>query len=218
MIKQVIACHPRRLGLRRVAEGKRRVKIRRFLSQMEQRPFRVCGDLAQASGSNTRSPRHHRVKHTRSQPTRVSRRRASCYRDHEALDGTPEGSSRALQHRASAEEVVESFISRLLEDFEHGKMTRTENQTTLAIGDVGEIIIRNRRSPASAAGTGDQVTGVINHISFGIEPWDKDDVEAELTRRGLAPRDDFQDGGFESYHVKDPDGWDLQISNQTEVG
>jgi catechol 2,3-dioxygenase-like lactoylglutathione lyase family enzyme len=90
-----------------------------------------------------------------------------------------------------------------------------DNQTTLAIGDVGEIIIRNRRNPPPA---GAQVTGTIDHISFGVEPWDKDTVKAELTRRGLSPRDDFQDGGFESYHVKDPDGWDLQISNQTRVG
>jgi hypothetical protein len=94
---------------------------------------------------------------------------------------------------------------------------QAENQTTLAIGEVGEIIIRNRRGQAPAAGNGPQVTGLVNHISFGIEPWDKDRVKAELTQRGLSPRDDFQDGGFESYHVKDPDGWDLQISNQTEV-
>jgi catechol 2,3-dioxygenase-like lactoylglutathione lyase family enzyme len=91
-----------------------------------------------------------------------------------------------------------------------------DNQTTLAIGDVGEIIIRNRRNPSPAGGA-PEVTGLINHISFGIEPWDKDGVKAELDRRGLAPRDDFQDGGFESYHVKDPDGWDLQISNRTRV-
>ena len=95
---------------------------------------------------------------------------------------------------------------------------QAENQTTLAIGDVGEIIIRNRRGPAPAAGTDPQVTGIINHISYGVDPWDKDSVKAELTRRDLSPRDDFQDGGFESYHVKDPDGWDLQISNQTQVG
>jgi hypothetical protein len=92
-----------------------------------------------------------------------------------------------------------------------------DNQTTLAIGDVGEIIIRNRRNPPAAGSGGPQVMGTIDHISFGVEPWDKDAVKAELIDRGLSPRDDFQDGGFESYHVKDPDGWDLQISNQTEV-
>lgn len=91
-----------------------------------------------------------------------------------------------------------------------------ENQTVLAMGDVGQIIIRDRRSPAPR-GEG-AVTGLVDHISFGIAPWDKDAVKAELVRRGLSPRDDFQDGGFESYHVKDPDGWDLQISNRTEIG
>jgi hypothetical protein len=93
-----------------------------------------------------------------------------------------------------------------------------DNQTTLAIGDVGEVIIRNRRNPLPAGGSGPQVTGIINHVSYGVEPWDKDSVKAELSDRGLSPRDDFQNGGFESYHVKDPDGWDLQISNQTKVG
>lgn len=101
-----------------------------------------------------------------------------------------------------------------------------KNQATLRIGNVGEIIIRNARrpegAPAPSTPSGQPgrppVTGVINHISYGISPWDKDSVKAELTTRGLNPRDDFQAGGFESYHVLDPDGWDLQISNQTKVG
>ncbi len=99
-------------------------------------------------------------------------------------------------------------------------LDQRDNQTTLAIGDVGEIIVRNRRGgpPPAAADGRPRVTSQIDHISFGIDPWDKDAVKEELTRRGLSPRDDFQDGGFESYHVKDLDGWDLQISNQTEVG
>lgn len=101
-----------------------------------------------------------------------------------------------------------------------------KNQATLKIGNVGEIIIRNSRRPEGAAAPAapagqpgrPPVTGVINHISYGISPWNKDSVKAELTKRGLNPRDDFQNGGFESYHVLDPDGWDLQISNQTKVG
>jgi len=101
------------------------------------------------------------------------------------------------------------------------------NQATLRIGDVGEIIIRNARRPAdgtgqapAAAPQGDRppVTGVINHISWGIEPWDTDGVRAELERRGLKPRPDMQGADFKSWHVLDPDGWDLQISNQTKVG
>ena len=101
-----------------------------------------------------------------------------------------------------------------------------ESQATLDINGIGEIIIRNRREPAAAsaapaAGSGTQparppVTGVINHISWGIQPWDTEKVEAELKRRGLNPRPDMVGADFKSYHVLDPDGWDLQISNQNK--
>ena len=105
--------------------------------------------------------------------------------------------------------------------------SQNDTQTSMSIGEgLGGIIIRNRRQPAvdaapapaagaAAAPAPQPITGVINHISFGITPWDKDAVKAELTRRGLSPRDDFQGDSFESYHVRDPEGWDLQISNQT---
>lgn len=110
------------------------------------------------------------------------------------------------------------------------------NQCTLEIGpNIGEIIIRNGRqsggataatqAPAAAApaaaevgqGRGNRppLTGVINHVSWGIEPWDTEGVKAELTRRGLNPRPDMAGDNFKSYHVTDPDGWDLQISNVT---
>lgn len=104
------------------------------------------------------------------------------------------------------------------------------NQATLRIGNVGEIIIRNSRRPAPAAaapasapavgaqGNRPPVTGVINHISWGVEPWDTDGVKAELEKRGLNPRPDMVGADFKSYHVLDPDGWDLQISNQTKIG
>jgi catechol 2,3-dioxygenase-like lactoylglutathione lyase family enzyme len=104
-----------------------------------------------------------------------------------------------------------------------------KGQATLKIGNIGEIIIRNARPPASpaagaaapapaAAAQGDRppVTGVINHISWGIEPWDTDAVKAELERRGLKPRPDMVGDDFKSFHVLDPDGWDLQISNQAK--
>ena len=112
-------------------------------------------------------------------------------------------------------------------------------QAELNINGIGGIIIRGARrqgqgadstragqptqqpSTAPAAGAPNAanrppVTAVIDHISYGVTPWDKDTVKAELEKRGLTPRPDFQDGGFESYHVRDPDGWDLQISNQTK--
>ena len=92
------------------------------------------------------------------------------------------------------------------------------NQCSMRIGNVGEIIIRNRRAPAAGAPARPEPTGVINHISYGIEPWDTDKVKAELERRGLKPRPDMQGENFKSFHVLDPDGWDLQISNQTKIG
>jgi len=103
-----------------------------------------------------------------------------------------------------------------------------ERQATLKIGDIGEIIIRNGRQPAAeasggaAAGGGrgqasrPPLTGVINHISYGVQPWDTEKVKAELERRGLNPRPDIVGENFKSFHVYDPDGWDLQISNQTK--
>ena len=100
-------------------------------------------------------------------------------------------------------------------------------QATLRIGDIGEIIIRNARRPEGAAapaaapaapGGADRppITGVINHISWGISPWDTDGVKAELEKRGLKPRPDMVGADFKSWHVLDPDGWDLQISNQAK--
>jgi catechol 2,3-dioxygenase-like lactoylglutathione lyase family enzyme len=118
-----------------------------------------------------------------------------------------------------------------------------QRQCTMKIGDIGGIIVRNRfggrgaanptaggAALASAAdaptpgasgqrGQGDRppVNAVIDHISFGVDPWDTDKVKAELERRGLAPRPDMVGDKFKSFHVKDPDGWDLQISNQTDT-
>ena len=104
------------------------------------------------------------------------------------------------------------------------------NQATLKIGNVGGIIIRNQRQPAAAAAPAANapastnqpprppLTGVINHISYGIEPWDTEKVKAELERRGLHPRPDMVGENFKSFHVFDPDGWDLQISNKISEG
>ena len=105
------------------------------------------------------------------------------------------------------------------------------NQATLDIGNVGGIIIRNARRPEGAAPTPPAaapsqpgqpprppLTGVINHLSYGIDPWDTEKVKAELERRGLKPRPDMVGDNFKSFHVFDPDGWDLQISNKIKAG
>jgi catechol 2,3-dioxygenase-like lactoylglutathione lyase family enzyme len=93
-----------------------------------------------------------------------------------------------------------------------------QKQCSMKIGNVGGIIVRNRAGYLDAAGSATQpaITGVIDHISWGVEPWDTAKVKAELEKRGLDPKPDMN-GKFQSFHVHDPDGWDLQISNQTDT-
>lgn len=48
----------------------------------------------------------------------------------------------------------------------------------------------------------------VDHIAFTIADWNKERVKAELEKRGLTPREDTEN----SFHIKDPDGYDIQIS------
>jgi catechol 2,3-dioxygenase-like lactoylglutathione lyase family enzyme len=76
-------------------------------------------------------------------------------------------------------------------------------QCYLNFGDHGSwLLARNARQPGTAP--------KVDHIAYTIDVWDKDGVKAELDRRGLSPRPDTDD----SFHVKDPDGFDLQISGR----
>jgi catechol 2,3-dioxygenase-like lactoylglutathione lyase family enzyme len=103
-------------------------------------------------------------------------------------------------------------------------------KAVLDIGDFGSMIIRGGLvvppPPAPAAGDSAGRGGrggrgggrapsnaVVESFCFGIDPWNAKKVEAELTKRGLSPVADNDGKGFESFHVKDPDGFDLQISN-----
>jgi len=72
-----------------------------------------------------------------------------------------------------------------------------------------QIIVRNAPHPFTGP-----VKANVDHISFAIENWDTDRVRDELEKRGLQPRHDTGPGhGYQSYHIKDPNRWDLQISN-----
>ena len=78
-------------------------------------------------------------------------------------------------------------------------------QAILDIGNWGSAIFK--AAPADSTRT------VVDGIGFAIEPWNKKTVEAELRKRDLNPVADDDGKGFESFHVKDPDGMDLQIGN-----
>jgi catechol 2,3-dioxygenase-like lactoylglutathione lyase family enzyme len=108
-------------------------------------------------------------------------------------------------------------------------------QAVLDIGDWGGLVLRGGyQAPAplpqpagdaaaggraggrgGAAGGGPRVPrlAVFDSFCWGIESWDAKNVEAQLRRRGLSPVADNQGKDFQSFHVKDPDGFDLQISN-----
>ena len=77
-------------------------------------------------------------------------------------------------------------------------------QCYLPFGDTF-LLPRNGRPGADG-----NVAPRVDHIAYTIENWDQEKVRAELTKRGLEPREDTKD----SYHVKDPDGFDLQISGK----
>jgi len=59
-------------------------------------------------------------------------------------------------------------------------------------------------------------TSLVDHISYRIYSWDTDQIREELVRRGLAKSDLRSDVGggpnYSSFHVSDPDGFNLQIS------
>ena len=74
------------------------------------------------------------------------------------------------------------------------------------------VIARNHPRPASRP--------VVDHIAYKIDDWNTARVEAELKRRGLKPRLDTggPDQHWGSFHVQDPDGFDLQISGVVKPG
>jgi catechol 2,3-dioxygenase-like lactoylglutathione lyase family enzyme len=104
-------------------------------------------------------------------------------------------------------------------------------QAVLDIGDWGGLVLRGgyQAPPPAPASAADAAAGgrgaapgaapraprlaAFDGFCWGIEPWDAKQVEAELRKRGLAPVADNQGQEFQSFHVKDPGGFDLQISN-----
>ncbi|HVT39956.1 MAG TPA: hypothetical protein VHE78_12975 [Gemmatimonadaceae bacterium] len=112
------------------------------------------------------------------------------------------------------------------------------SQNECEIGDIGNIIIRGGGGGGGRGGAaGDTIGGrggqaagpargaSMDHVSFGITPWDTDKVKAELDKRGLSARPDTGGKGdihdeaakYKSYHTTTPDGYDLQISNATRA-
>ena len=96
-------------------------------------------------------------------------------------------------------------------------------QAVLDIGDWGGLVLRGGyqapppppagETPSGRGGLRAPRLAAFDGFCWGIEPWDGSKVEAELRTRGLTPVADNRGKDFQSFHVKDPDGFDLQISN-----
>lgn len=109
------------------------------------------------------------------------------------------------------------------------------HEVVLDIGDWGAIILRGGYRPSAAEVAAERAqyerraerartrgfqmgafvprNAVFDNVCWGIEPWDARTVEAALKARGLNPVADNRGSDFQSFHVKDPDGFDVQISN-----
>jgi catechol 2,3-dioxygenase-like lactoylglutathione lyase family enzyme len=90
----------------------------------------------------------------------------------------------------------------------------TGTQCELRFGN-SMITARNPRQPT-------QVVPNVDHVSYWIADWDTDRVKAQFDRRGLASRLDLGDKSspenYVSFHIKDPDGTDVQIAGVAKAG
>jgi len=81
------------------------------------------------------------------------------------------------------------------------------------------LIARNRRQPAAADAA---VKSLVDHFSFRVDNWNTEKVKEELMRRRLLASDSQPDTGairnYSSFRVKDPDGYNLQISGWAKPG
>ena len=176
-----------------------------------------------------------------------------------------------LYHQNIQGGTVKTLIARLLQDFEHGKLTRRQliqslalaaaatsapgisaaadgkgfktigiNHISYVVADfkktrdfytnlMGMTVAEERAEECRLSlgsgiliarkGRQGMTPPLVDHISFTIADWDTDRVKAELERRGLKPRLDT--GALptsSSFHVADPDGYDLQIEGTLRAG
>jgi catechol 2,3-dioxygenase-like lactoylglutathione lyase family enzyme len=134
-------------------------------------------------------------------------------------DSTPDASSHGARGGAARHGVFKAVtvnhISYQSADFEklrdfyadvlgmkvyHHTSHTGQQQTWLGFGD--SYIIPRTSTRA------DMKPPLVDHIAFTIANWNTRAVEAELRRRSLDPRPDTDD----SFIVRDPDGFMLQIS------
>jgi len=170
--------------------------------------------LAQATGSTVGSPASARRRRAQRQEALVPPFEPTGWKtvwlDH-------------FSYRCADYEKAAAFYNALM-----GWKVRSDDgqQAVLDIGEnTGGIIIRGGLTgpPPVAltdAGLGvdvPRIQAIWDGFAWGIEPWDTDTVEAELDERGLNPVADHQGSDYRSFRIKDPDGFEVAITNGTKA-
>jgi catechol 2,3-dioxygenase-like lactoylglutathione lyase family enzyme len=100
-----------------------------------------------------------------------------------------------------------------------GMRVTDDNGTSQCQLHFGEAMLLPRNRRPRRGETAVPQGPLVDHIAYSIDNWDTDKVKAELERRGLTPRLDTGGGpNYVSFHVPDPDGFDLQISGTARPG
>lgn len=115
-------------------------------------------------------------------------------------------SLRVADYQRSREFYTDLFAFRVTDD--------TGTQAQLRFGE-SSLAVRNPRRP-------DQAVPTVDHVAYRIATWNTDLVKGELEKRGLKPRLDLGDASsppnYVSFHISDPDGYDVQISGVAAPG
>jgi catechol 2,3-dioxygenase-like lactoylglutathione lyase family enzyme len=81
-------------------------------------------------------------------------------------------------------------------------VSQEQSRDIIRLGGNKMIVSLNHGAPAGS--------GIIDHFAIGIPRFNKEAVVAHLKARGATPLE----GDFAGLHIKDPDGINVQISNQ----
>jgi catechol 2,3-dioxygenase-like lactoylglutathione lyase family enzyme len=106
----------------------------------------------------------------------------------------------------------------------------SQNETEIAPG-IGGLLIRGGNALSPTFQMPAERRAVMNHISFGITPFDADHLNAELCKRGLRARvdtgsiasspdkeKDIHTAAYKSFHTTTPNNYDLQFSAKIKAG
>ena len=102
----------------------------------------------------------------------------------------------------------------------------SQNETEIS-PEIGGLLIRGGNATAPGFQMPAQRRAVMNHISFGVTPFDADRIWAECCKRGLQarvdtgaiasspqPEKDIHTATYKSFHTRTPNNYDLQFSGK----